>query len=238
MKDAPFTATSKPVLIIAGASGLVGSSCLNIALNEHALEHIFTLSRKPLPPEILSAANGKLTQLIDAELSIKHWEERDTRPQLGIIALGTTLKQAGSKQGLEKVDFELVSHVAQQMKLLGVERLAVVSSYGAHARSRSHYLRCKGRMEETIRQIGFTHVTFVRPGPLVGKRAITRPDEVLLQNFMRVGKYLLFGKLRNLIPITAEVVARSMLYSLFDTESKHVSVLDSISMHHLLEKYG
>ncbi|MBD0786817.1 NAD(P)H-binding protein [Vibrio sp. Y2-5] len=238
MKDAPFTATSKPVLIIAGASGLVGSSCLNIALNEHALEHIFTLSRKPLPPEIISAANGKLTQLIDAELSIKHWEERDTRPQLGIIALGTTLKQAGSKQGLEKVDLELVCHVAQQMKLLGVERLAVVSSYGAHARSRSHYLRCKGRMEETIRQIGFTHVTFVRPGPLVGKRAITRPDEVLLQNFMRVGKYLLFGKLRNLIPITAEVVARSMLYSLFDTESKHVSVLDSIAMHHLLEKYG
>lgn len=237
MKDAPFTATNKPILIIAGASGLVGSSCLDIALNEHALGHVFTLSRKPLAPESLAATNGKLSQLIDAELNIKHWENSNSRPTLGIIALGTTLKQAGSKQGLEKVDFELVCHVAQQMKLLGVDRLAVVSSYGAHPRSRSHYLRCKGRMEETIRQIGFSYVTFVRPGPLVGKRTITRLDEVLLQNFMKVGKYLMFGKLRNLVPISAEAVARSMLYSLFDTDAKHVTILDSIAMRHMLEKY-
>jgi len=32
-------------------------------------------------------------------------------------------------------------------------------------------------------------------------------------------------------------VARSMLYSLFDTDSKHVTVLDSIAMRHMLEKY-
>ncbi|WP_165311163.1 NAD(P)H-binding protein [Vibrio ziniensis] len=227
----------KPCLIIAGASGLVGSCCLKISLQENAIEHVYTLSRKPLTPTTFPELTYKLTQLIDANLNVKHWDDDDVRPQLGVIALGTTLKQAGSKQGLEKVDFELVCHVAQQMKLLGVERLAVVSSYGAHKRSGSHYLRCKGRMEEAIRQLGFAHVTFVRPGPLVGKRSIARTDEVLVQKAMAVGKYLLFGKLKNLAPIKAEDVAQSMLYSLFDKQTKSVSVLDSIAMQNMLNKY-
>ncbi len=234
MDDTTISPPYKPCIIIAGASGLVGSCCLNIALKEKAIEHIYTLSRKPLN---LPQLSSNLTQLRDADLNVKHWDDDDIRPELGIIALGTTLKQAGSKQGLEKVDFELVCHVAQQMKLLGVERLAVVSSLGAHPRSGSHYLRCKGRMEEAIRQLGFTHVTFVRPGPLVGKRDITRTDEVLVQKVMSVGKYLLFGKLKNFIPIKAEDVAQTMLYCLFNTDTKHVMALDSIAMRNMLSQY-
>ncbi|MFV0447167.1 MAG: NAD(P)H-binding protein [Vibrio sp.] len=234
MVDHSNLSANKSCIIIAGASGLVGSCCLNIALKENAIEHVYTLSRKPLT---FAGHRSKLTQRVDADLNIKHWDDNDVRPQLGIIALGTTLKQAGSKRGLEKVDFALVCHVAQQMKLLGVERLAVVSSYGAHSRSKSHYLRCKGRMEEAIRQIGFAHVTFVRPGPLVGNRAITRSGEVLVQKIMSVGKYLLFGKLKNFVPIHAQDVAQTMFYNLFDAEAKHVVILDSIAMRNMLSQY-
>lgn len=223
----------KPSLIIAGASGLVGSDCLNLAIKEDNIGCIYALVRKPLPEQ-----STKIIPIIDAQLNIKQWDESLPAPTLGIIALGTTLKQAGSKQGLEDVDYHLVCHVAQQMKMLGVERLVVVSSIGAHPRSKSHYLRCKGRMEESIRQFGFTQVTFVRPGPLAGQRKVSRKDEVLLQKLMRVGKYLLFGQLKNFIPIHSKDVALSMLYSLFTPETKPVRVLDSIKMRSILDKYN
>ncbi len=220
----------KPSLIIAGASGLVGSCCLNLAIKQSNIGNIYALVRKPL-----SVDSNNVTPIIDANLDIKHWDETLSSPTLGIIALGTTLKQAGSKQGLENVDYHLVCHVAQQMKTLGVERLAVVSSIGAHPRSKSHYLRCKGRMEETIRQLGFSHVTFVRPGPLVGQRANVRADEIWLQRVMKVGRYVMFGQLKNFIPILAEDVAHSMLYCLFDNNTKHVRTLNSVEMKALVE---
>ncbi len=113
----------KPSLIIAGASGLVGSYCLNLAIKQSNIGNIYALVRKPL-----SVDGNNVTPIIDANLDIKHWDETCPSPTLGIIALGTTLKQAGSKQGLENVDYHLVCHVARQMKTLGVERLTVVSS--------------------------------------------------------------------------------------------------------------
>ncbi len=228
-KESPRT----PAIIIAGASGLVGSECLSIISNLHTTEQIYTLNRRQLPLE-----NTKITQLISSDLNITAWDHSIKAPELGIIALGTTIKQAGSKQALEKVDFELVCHVARQMKVIGVQRLAVVSSYGAHSRSKSHYLRCKGRMEEATREMGFNHVTFVRPGPLAGTRAITRTDEIWLQRAMKVGQYFMFGPLRNLIPIQAKDVAQAMVYSLLDKNSHNIKVLNSIEIKAMLKKFS
>ncbi len=216
-------------LIIAGASGLVGSFCLKYAINDAAIEKIYTLNRRQLhiPAE-------KTIQLIDPKLNINQWDETQPIPKFGIIALGTTRKIAGSKQGLEQVDYDLVCDVAQRMKDLGVERLAVVSSYGADAQSRSHYLRCKGRMEDTIKQMGFSHVTIVRPGPLVGHREAVRQDEIWLHKVMKVGQYLMFGNMKNLVPIPAPDVALAMIISLFDDKSSTVAVLHNIEMLELL----
>lgn len=232
MKHSISNDHDESVFIIAGASGLVGSEVLSYAIQEQAIQTIYTLSRSPL-----SVKHDKITPLINADLNIQQWDDSAPLPKLGVIALGTTLKQAGSKQALEQVDYELVCHVGQQMKLLGVERLAVVSSLGAHPRSKSHYLRCKGRMEEALRQLGFSHLTFVRPGPLVGERKQIRKDEILLKKLMKIGQYFMFGKMKNFIPIPAKDVARVMLYRLFTEQTKHVEVLDSITMKSILEEY-
>lgn len=223
--------SSTSQVIIAGATGLVGSCVLKQLLAEAVIDGVYALTRKPLK------AHTKLTELLSAELTVKNWDNHHVAPEFGVIALGTTRKQAGSQQGLEAVDYHLVCQVARTMKAIGVQRLAVVSSYGAHPRSRSYYLRCKGKMEEAIRQMGFEHVTFVRPGPLVGNRNTVRPDEIWLQRIMKVGQYLLWGKLKNLIPIRAEVVAQALLYSLFDRNAPAVSVLYTTDMKRMLQKY-
>ncbi|ASG07591.1 nucleoside-diphosphate sugar epimerase [Vibrio anguillarum] len=219
-------------MIIAGASGLVGQHALAIMLEEQAVSQIYSLVRKSTEIQ-----HPKLQEIIHPQLQITHWDESFVPPQLGLIALGTTRKQAGSKQGLEKVDYELVCQVAQTMKTLGVKRIAIVSSLGAKARSQSHYLQCKGRMEETIRRMGFEQVTFVRPGPLTGIRKNKRTDEKWVRVILTLLHPLLLGRLRNFIPISAQDVASAMLYCLFQIQPHAIDILHSRDMLALLKKY-
>ncbi len=140
---------SNACVIIAGATGLVGKEVIHQLISQPSIETLYCLSRRTLT-DIVDPSN-KIIPLLDAELSIHDWDEQQPTPRVGFICLGTTLKQAGSKDGLRKIDVELVCKVAQQMKLIGVKRLAVVSSLGAKVSSSSHYLACKGHMEKTLK---------------------------------------------------------------------------------------
>lgn len=201
-------------------------------LEEQPITYIYALSRKDLP-----FYHSKLEVIKNQELDIHDWDESKVTPHYGFICLGTTKKQAGSKEALEKVDYELVCKVAQQMQVIGVKRLCVVSSLGASAHSLSHYLRCKGKMEMAIERLGFEHVTFVRPGPLVGLREHPRNDERLVQAISSVLKPLMIGPLGKLKPIRASVVARAMQYAIFANSNKKVQHLDSVSMRRLVKQY-
>lgn len=218
-------------VIIAGASGLVGSHVVNQLLTHPAIDDVVTVSRRPLTHE-----HTKLTQIVAPELNFVQANLTPPQSQLGIIALGTTRQQAGSRAALEKVDYELVCQVAQQMKSNGVTRLAVVSSYGANSSSLSHYLRCKGRAEHTISQMGFEQVIFVRPGPLLGYRQIERASELWLQRFMTFGSYLMIGRLKNLIPIAARDVASVMIEALLCYQQKSITTLNSVAMRAIVEQ--
>ncbi|WGY46761.1 NAD(P)H-binding protein [Vibrio sp. ABG19] len=228
-----MVSSAKPThcVMIAGASGLVGSHTLDQLLRHAAIDQVIALTRFPLKVQ-----HDKLSEVISPVLDTKDGVKAAITIQLGIIALGTTLKQAGSKSALELVDYTLVCQVAQRMKEAGVTRLAVVSSYGARPDSMSHYLRCKGRAEQTISQMGFEQVIFVRPGPLLGKRKEIRSSELWLQRFMTFGRYLMLGELKNFIPISAKDVAAVMIDGLLNDQHAPVTCLNSQAMRRVLTK--
>ena len=162
------------------------------------------------------------------ELRITTWDETDLTPTHGYICLGTTKKQAGSNEALEAIDYQLVKNVANTMHLLGVKNITVVSSFGAHPWSPSHYLRCKGKMEQAVGEISFSRCTFVRPGPLTGERSKPRKDEIVVQRLFEIIHPLLIGPLANFEPIPAEDVARNMLTLSLEPEysdSKKIQVV-------------
>lgn len=130
--------------IIAGASGLVGTELLEQLLSFQSIASVTALVRQPL-----EITNNKLIQIQDAQLRVTEWDESHADPDLGFICLGTTKKQAGSKQALAHVDIELVTQVAHTMKMLGVKRIAVISSYGASLRSLSTTYGAKAEWKET-----------------------------------------------------------------------------------------
>lgn len=220
------------IVITAGSTGLVGNELLKQMLDAQPIEEIYALTRRKLP-----FFHPKLVSIQDPELRVTDWGAEQSTPKYGFICLGTTLKQAGSKEALEKIDYELVCDVAQEMKVLGVTHLAVVSSLGASARSFSHYLRCKGRMELAIERMGFERVVFARPGPLKGLREQPRKDEVVAQTMLRIMRPLMLGPLAKMIPIKASDVAQAMQYELFGNSTKKIEILDTVAMKKLVKKY-
>ncbi|NRF16590.1 NAD(P)H-binding protein [Vibrio coralliilyticus] len=220
------------VVMVAGATGLIGTELIKQMLEEDPVTRIYALSRRELP-----FFHPKLEVLQNKQLQVQEWDTDKPSPKYGFICLGTTIKQAGSKQELERIDYELVCYVAQTMKVLGVTHLAVVSSYGASVRSLSHYLRCKGKMEMAIERLGFEHITFVRPGPLVGLRDTPRTDEAIVQVVLKSLRPLMFGKLAKLIPIQASEVAKAMQYGILTKTDRKLQTLDSIQMRNLINKY-
>ncbi|MCG9699563.1 NAD(P)H-binding protein [Vibrio natriegens] len=222
-------------VIIAGASGLVGSKVITQLVSQPGIHTLYSLSRRPLTD--ISDPEQKIVPMIDADLSILNWDEQHLTPEIGFICLGTTLKQAGSKENLRKVDVDLVTNVARQMKMIGVKRVAVVSSLGANSKSPSHYLACKGQMEANIEEMGFEEVVFVRPGPLVGQRTNPRNDEKIVQWIFRVIRPFMLGKLSNFIPIDAEVVAKAMIYQIFSYKEDSIIYLQRKEMLDLLRHY-
>ncbi|WP_063656687.1 NAD-dependent epimerase/dehydratase family protein [Aliivibrio fischeri] len=193
-------------IIIAGSTGLIGHHLLNFSLKNESVNRVYSLSRRSL-----DETSSKLVQMVSDDLSIDKNQLEEQTPDIGFITLGTTIKKAGSKAALKAIDTDLVVSVAQSMREVGVRHIYVVSCIGASSSAFSHYLKCKGEMEDRITLLGFSSTTFMQPGPLSGDRSETRKDEVLLQGLMGIINPLMKGCLLNYKPIEGEVVAECML---------------------------
>ncbi|MEZ9700678.1 NAD(P)H-binding protein [Vibrio sp. 10N.261.46.E12] len=185
-------------IIIAGSSGLVGRETLSTLLSSQNISTVYALSRREL-----NTQHKKLKQIIDCDLSVPAIHLGSELPEVGIIALGSTIKKSGTKDKLRAIDVDLVVSTAENMKDLGVKHLIVVSCLGADSKARSHYLRCKGEMENEVELLDFEKTTFLHPGPLAGDRHETRTDEKLLQGALKVIKPMMIGRMKKYLPIQA-----------------------------------
>jgi uncharacterized protein YbjT (DUF2867 family) len=111
------------------------------------------------------------------------------------IALGTTIKVAGSQAAFRAVDFDAVVAVAQAGRSSGAINLGVVSAMGASIRSGVFYNRVKGEMEAAVSALGYPCTVIARPALIDGDRAS-------LQQAGRAGEGLALVAMRWLAPLT------------------------------------
>jgi len=86
------------------------------------------------------------------------------------LALGTTIRQAGSQAGFRAVDYDANLAVAQAAARSGVGQAGLVSALGADPRSRVFYSRVKGELEQELAGMPFAGLVIARPSLLVGSR--------------------------------------------------------------------
>ncbi|PIF08300.1 NAD-dependent dehydratase [Janthinobacterium sp. 13] len=166
-------------LLLVGATGLVGSEVLRLALTDARITAIVAPVRKPLPPHPkLSAPLIDFDQL-PADAS---WWQADAV----ICTLGTTMKVAGTRQVFSRVDHDYPLAVARLALAAGTPVYVLNSAAGADAASRIFYNRVKGELERDLQALGFRSLTHVRPGLIGGERAVARAGEGAALRILRV----------------------------------------------------
>jgi uncharacterized protein YbjT (DUF2867 family) len=209
--------------LLAGATGLVGRALLDALLSSDRYDRVHVLVRRT-SPHVHSAPRLKIHEVDFARLP--------ALPALDdvFIALGTTIRVAGSQEAFRRVDFDFVVNVARAAKAAGASRLGVVSALGADARSRIFYSRMKGEMETAVLQLGYESVVIAQPSLLLGDRAAlgqpARSGEVWAMRLLEPIGWLMPRDVR---PISAQAVASALIAAVLDSLSG-VRVLRSSAM--------
>lgn len=187
---------------VVGATGLVGKQLVGLLLENEHFEKVRIFVRRDS-----GLQHPKLEQQVVDFGNPKTWEAQLTGHVL-FSALGTTLKQAGSKEKEYEVDFIFNLNFAQKAKENGIENYVLVSSIGANAKSRIFYTRMKGELDEAVSKTGFNNLAILRPSSLTGDRKEKRPAEIISIPILRFITRFMLKKYR---PIEDITVAKAMI---------------------------
>jgi uncharacterized protein YbjT (DUF2867 family) len=226
--DVDDVATTPRTALLAGATGLVGDALLSLLVASEHYRSVQVLLRRTRPG-IEASAKLTIHQVDFARLP--------ALPPVDdvFIALGTTIKIAGSEAAFRRVDFDFVVNVARTAQTAGATRLAVVSAIGADPTSRIFYNRVKGEMEIAVMQIGYESVVIAEPSLLLGDRAALgqppRTSEVWAARLLAPLGWMMP---KGVQPIPARAVASAMLAAVLDAKPG-VRVLKSGTMQEMAE---
>lgn len=165
-------------LLLVGASGLVGSHVLKLALHDPRISEVIAPSRRALPAH--AKLHNPIVNFEDLPESASWWHGID----VVICTLGTTMKSAGSKKMFFRVDHDYPLAFAQIARRHGTATYVLNSAMGADASSRFFYNKVKGELERDLAALGFRSFTAVRPGLIGGKRSEFRFGESILATIL------------------------------------------------------
>lgn len=190
-------------VLLAGATGLVGGLMLQALLADQTVSEVHALSRRPL-----SVRHPRL------QVHIVDFSRLPALPQVDevYLALGTTIKVAGSEAAFRAVDLEANLAVAKAAFTAGARRVGLVSAVGANAKSSVFYNRVKGELEDALKAMGLTTLVIAQPSLLLDYRdSLQQPTRIGELIMIPIGKLLaplLPGTYR---PVRARAVAQSLV---------------------------
>lgn len=199
--------------LVAGATGAIGREIVRGLCEDENYDKIIVWARREL-----NFSHEKL------EIQIINFDEIKDMPPREIdeafCALGTTMKQAGSRGQFYKVDVSYPVNIAKWGIASGVRRFALISSQGANERSRFFYLRAKGKAEKKIAALGFKSLQIARLPAIKSEREQVRMGELFtIWLFGLLPKFIL----TNYRPMSAKDIAAAVIAAA-QTDAKGVQI--------------
>ena len=189
----------KAVLI--GATGAVGKDLLQALLEDARYTEVVAFARRAL-----GVQHEKLREhTIDFDAPAT-WQEL-VKGDVLFSTLGTSLKQAGSKEAQRHIDYDYQLAFAKAARANGVKSLVLLSSIGADSKSSIFYLRLKGELDDAVRGLGFDSLAIVRPPSLIRAKSKRFGETASVKLLQAVNA---IGLAKRLAPMETVVVARSM----------------------------
>lgn len=215
--------TARSALVL-GATGLVGQKCLDLLLEDSSYGAVHVIVRKPLARQ-----HPKLQQQV-----IPFTELEATVARVGaaevFCCLGTTIKQAGSKEAFRRVDYEYPFRAAKSAAASGAKQFLIVTALGSDPSSMIFYNRVKGEVERDICALPLPTVHVLQPSMLLGERSEQRAGEAIGKVVMRLFQPLMLGGARKYRAIEGAAVARAMVaLAKQDKPGKHTHASDELA---------
>jgi uncharacterized protein YbjT (DUF2867 family) len=188
---------------LAGATGLVGKEILKGLVADPSVAAIHVFARRALEAPVAKV----VAHLVD-------FRSLPALPRVDevFLALGTTIKVAGSQQAFRAVDFDVNLAVARAALAAGARSAGLVSAMGASAKSGIFYSRVKGELEDALAALPFEGLVIARPSILAGDRgSLGQPERRGEKIALAISRLL--GPLfpANYRPVAAVNVAKSLL---------------------------
>jgi len=199
--------------LVAGATGAVGREIVRGLCENENYDKIIVWARREL-----KFSHEKLeTQIVNFG-GVKEVPPREIDEIF--CALGTTMKQAGSRGQFYKVDVSYPVNIAKWGIASGARRFALISSQGADERSRFFYLRAKGKAEKKIAALDYESLQIARLPVIKSEREQVRIGELFtIWLFGLLPKFIL----TNYRPMSAQDIATAVITAA-QTDAKGVQI--------------
>ncbi|WP_409298609.1 oxidoreductase [Peribacillus sp. SCS-26] len=216
----------KKTALLAGATGLIGNHLLHVLLGAGEYNKVIAVGRRPL-----NISHPKLEEVI---IDLEKLEENRMRLRADDVycCLGTTIKKAGSRETMYRIDVGYPVELARVTSEEGAERFLIVSSMNADPDSSIWYSRMKGELEQQLNRIDLPSLSIFRPSLLLGNRNEFRLGERAAAAVSTGLRFLFQGPFRKYRAIEGSTVAMAM-YLTAQKESSGVSMYTSEQIENL-----
>ena len=204
--------------IVIGATGAVGRFLVSQLLENSSIKSVTIFVRK----NIISENKKLIVHKIDFSNISKHRDK--IVGDVLFSAMGTTLKDAGSRKKQYLVDYTYQYNFAKIALKNGVKNYSLVSTVGANSKSLFFYPKIKGALENDIVDLSFERIQIFRPASLVRPLDLLRKNEKILINVL-----ILFNKLglfHSLKPLRVEELAKFMIDKFFEDNINKTTFYD------------
>jgi uncharacterized protein YbjT (DUF2867 family) len=158
-------------VLVAGSTGLVGRHLIAQLRREARVGRIIALQRREGHDDAL------LRHVVVDFDRLDAIEPAALVADAALCALGSTIRQAGSRDAFRRIDHDYVVGFARLAQRAGVRSFGLVSALGADPRSRVFYNQVKGEAEVALQALGFASLTIAQPSLLLGERTEFRFGE-------------------------------------------------------------
>lgn len=202
--------------IVLGATGATGQEILSRLLKDEGFKSVSIFVRKK--PEMSHS------KLIVHEINFSKIENYKELIKGDILfsCLGTTLKNAGSKEKQYQVDYTYQYEFAKTASRNGVSYYSLVSSAGANANTFFFYPRIKGKLEEAVKKLSFKTIHIFQPPILIRQEPLIRTGEKIAINVFH--KLNSLGLLKSQKPLPVATLANRMINEIKESTKKEIRI--------------
>lgn len=200
------------IAIVIGATGATGKQLVTQLLDDNSVKSVKIFVRKSI-----ALVHPKLETFVVDFDTVDIWQHLLVGDVL-FSAMGTTLKQAGSKAEQYKVDVTYQYQVAKAAAANGVATAVLLSAYGAKANAWLFYSKMKGELEALFINLPFTTLHIFQPGIL---ERLANDERVFESVTVKLIKALnTIGLFQSQAPMPVAVLAAKMIKVAFNNPVK------------------